>query len=155
MKVSISNIGHQAVAAIESVLYARTQSAARIRAYGTMAVVGSLVALTSTGALASPSTYNLSTYAKDASEKTNVVVDILTYVCYIGGAILAGLGVVDLKKHVENPSQTPMKNGIAKLGFGGMLLALPYFTSVMQGSTGGEDATAASQYDWSNKPKIQ
>ncbi|MCB1538567.1 MAG: hypothetical protein H6865_02775 [Rhodospirillales bacterium] len=152
MKISISNLGHQTSALIDSVLYARTRSAARIRVFGVAVGVGALVALNTTDALASSA--NLSSYAKDASGKTNVTVDILTYIAYIGGAILSGLGIMDLKKHVEDPSQKPMKNGIAKLGFGGMLLALPYFTAVMQGTTGGENAGAAAIKNWGSKPTV-
>ena len=79
--------------------------------------------------------HNLDIYLQRTSDKTNSIPDAVAFISYLGGTALAALGVVNLKQHVENPSQTPMKNGLAKLGFGGMLLALPTITGVMQATT--------------------
>ena len=35
------------------------------------------------------------------------------------------LGVLKIKDHVENPSQTPLKDGASRLAAGGALFALP------------------------------
>ena len=58
----------------------------------------------------------------------------IAFICYMGGFVLAALGVVGLKQHVENPGNAPMKNALAKLGFGGMLMVLPPAVSAMQGT---------------------
>lgn len=82
----------------------------------------------------------LEAYSTVVSGKTNIIVDIITYISYILGAILAALGIVDLKKHVEQPTQTPLKNGLAKLGFGGVLLGIPFVTGIMQDTMNGSGA---------------
>lgn len=87
-------------------------------------------------ALASSASFK--SYTQGLATKTESVADVVTYISYIGGVVLAGLGIVGLKNHVENPSQEPMKNGLAKLGFGGMLLAFPTITDALQ-----TDATGA------------
>ena len=55
-------------------------------------------------------------------------------VAYVGGIGLGVAGVFKLKQHVDNPGQTPMKDGLVRLGAGGGLLALPYVTDAMMGS---------------------
>ncbi|HEY8964264.1 MAG TPA: hypothetical protein VIN59_07370 [Alphaproteobacteria bacterium] len=150
---SLKNIGQSLSATTESILFTRDAKVARIRTLmvGTM-LVGAFTLCTTNAAYAVGGT-DLKGYATDVSTKTNVIPDIVSYISYLGGAVLAALGIVDLKKHVENPSQTPMKNGIAKLGFGGALLALPFFTELMQNTTG-DGSQAASFQKFTNKPAI-
>ena len=80
---------------------------------------------------------DLNNYLEETSGRVNQVPDLVAFLSYIGGTALAALGVVNLKQHVENPGNTPMKNGLAKLGFGGMLLALPTLTETMLETTEG------------------
>jgi hypothetical protein len=68
----------------------------------------------------------------------------ITNVALLGGVALAALGVVNLKQHVENPGNVPMKNGLAKLGFGGILMALGPVISAVQGTAGATSATVAA-----------
>ncbi len=77
------------------------------------------------------------TYTKDLSN--NVAggwINTVTNVSLLGGVALAALGVVNLKQHVENPGQTAMKNGLAKLGFGGILMALGPVMEMIQDTAG-------------------
>ena len=150
MTNSIANIGHQVSAFAGSMIHARTKSAAKVRAGVLFALTGGLFIVSTTNLAMAAS--DLNTYAQNVSQKTNSVVDIITYISYIGGAALAALGIVDLKKHVENPTQTPMKNGLAKLGFGGMLLALPFLAGVAQGTV--KDGTQVDYNNWQSKPTI-
>lgn len=72
--------------------------------------------------------------------------DLISTVAYIGGVGLGVAGVFKLKQHVDNPGQTPMKDGLIRLGAGGGLLALPAVIDAMQntvGNAGGDSATAA------------
>jgi hypothetical protein len=55
-------------------------------------------------------------------------------VAYVGGIGFGVAGIFKLKQHVDNPGQTPMKDGLARLGSGGALLALPYVSMAMMGS---------------------
>ena len=63
-------------------------------------------------------------------------INTVTNVSLLGGVALAALGVVNLKQHVENPGQTPMKHGLAKLGFGGILMALGPVMEMIQDTAG-------------------
>ena len=60
--------------------------------------------------------------------------NLISTVCWIGGAGLGVAGIFKLKNHVDNPAQTPMKDGLVRLGCGGALLAFPFIQQAMQGS---------------------
>lgn len=60
--------------------------------------------------------------------------NLISTVCWIGGAGLGVAGIFKLKQHVDNPGQTPMKDGLVRLGCGGGLLAFPFIESAMSGS---------------------
>lgn len=97
----------------------------------------------------------LNEYLGTTSGKVNEVPDLVAFISYLGGTALAALGIVSLKQHVEQGGQQkPMKDGLAKLGFGGMLLALPTITNVMSGSTAAEGSNA-TYVGFSNAPTIQ
>ena len=61
--------------------------------------------------------------------------NLVTTASYLIGIVLAVTGVAKLKQHVDNP-QTPMKDGLARLGAGGALLALPAMLTAMQETIG-------------------
>jgi hypothetical protein len=46
------------------------------------------------------------------------------------------LGVIKIKDHVENPTQTPMKDGAVRLAAGGALFALPIMFEAMSNTIG-------------------
>lgn len=60
--------------------------------------------------------------------------NLISSVAYIGGVGLGVAGIFKLKQHVDNPTQTQMKDGLVRLGAGGGLLALPMVTKAMQGT---------------------
>lgn len=75
---------------------------------------------------------------------------LLTAVSYIMGLIFAVLGILKIKDHVENPSQTQLKDGAIRLAVGGGLFALPIITSSMQalinnGNAGAIDANTLNK----------
>jgi hypothetical protein len=47
------------------------------------------------------------------------------------GILLGVLGVLKIKDHVENPGQTPLKDGAIRLAAGGALFALPIIYEAM------------------------
>ena len=64
---------------------------------------------------------------------------LVTGVSYMLGLLMGVLGVLKLKDHVENPTQTPMKDGAVRLAAGGALFGLPIvFESMLNtiGTTG-------------------
>lgn len=60
----------------------------------------------------------------------------LTAIAYIMGVIFAILGILKIKDHVENPSQTPLKEGAIRLAAGGGLFVIPLITEAMQNLVG-------------------
>ncbi len=147
---SVNNIGHQVSAIADSYMHARSKNIVRARALALGAVfTGIFMVSTANVAMAQQT---LKDYSTTVSGNTNIIVDIVGYICYLGGAILSALGIVDLKKHVEQPTQVPLKNGLAKLGFGGILLALPFVAGVMQKTMAGSGEATFQKF--SNKPTI-
>ena len=70
---------------------------------------------------------------------------LISIVSYMAGLALGVLGVLKLKDHVENPSQTPLKDGAVRLGAGGALLALPFLYEVLIDSQTNASTGQASQ----------
>jgi len=54
------------------------------------------------------------------------ILTLLSFACYVIGGVLVIGGVMKIKHHTENPTQTPMSHGFARAGAGATLLALPY-----------------------------
>ncbi len=98
------------------------------------------VLLAAASAFADPggSTLNLTKYATTATNKTNVIVDIINYISFLSGCVLAGLGISELRRLADGTGGggLALRHPLTKLGFGGMLLAVPYMTSVLQGTMG-------------------
>ena len=108
-----------------------------------------LASIVTTAILASSS---IEAYAQGAGNFSNLSDNIVTSasgipkmistVAYIGGVGLGVAGIFKLKQHVDNPGNTPMKDGLVRLGAGGGLLALPYMTDIMTGSISAGGGTA-------------
>ena len=62
--------------------------------------------------------------------------NLLATVAYVGGAGLGIAGIYKLKQHVDAPQQSPMKDGLVRLGAGGGLLALPIVLEAMSQTIG-------------------
>lgn len=80
-----------------------------------------------------------------ASNITSSIADLpglLAGLSYMFGLLLAVLGIMKIKDHVENPSQTPLKDGAIRLLAGGALFALPIISDAMF-QTVGNSADAA------------
>ena len=60
------------------------------------------------------------------------------------GILLGVLGVMQIKDHVENPSQTPLKNGAIRLCAGGALFALPIVFESMLNTVGAGGTVAGA-----------
>lgn len=70
---------------------------------------------------------------------------LLTALAYLMGILFGVLGVLKIKDHVENPSQTPLKEGAIRLAAGGALFALPIITEAMTNTiTDGTGVAATS-----------
>lgn len=71
---------------------------------------------------------------------------LLSSLAYLFGLILAILGILKIKDHVENPNNTPLREGVIRLLVGGFLFGLPILSEAMLGSINdgsGKAVTAA------------
>lgn len=66
---------------------------------------------------------------------------------YFGGVCLGCLGVLKVKDHVENPSNTPLKEGAVRLGAGGTLLAMPFVFEMINNTIQGNAAATGDVQD--------
>lgn len=96
------------------------------------------------GTLAKTSTQGLDNLTENFITSTQNLPGLVSIVAYIAGLALGVLGVLKLKDHVENPTQTPLKDGAVRLGSGGALLALPFLYEVIIGSLAGSEDGLAS-----------
>lgn len=108
----------------------------------TMALTGAvaLVALSAVDAHAS----NFSTIAQNITTSISSLPGLLSALAYMFGILLGVLGVMKIKDHVENPSQTPLKDGAIRLAAGGGLFALPIIYNAMQNTVGVEGQKVVS-----------
>ena len=74
---------------------------------------------------------NFSQIAENITVSMASLPGLLSGVSYMVGTLLGALGILKLKDHVENPSQTPLKDGAVRLAAGGGLFALPIVYEAM------------------------
>ena len=70
---------------------------------------------------------------------------LLTGLSYMFGILLGVLGIMKIKDHVENPTNTPLKDGAIRLAAGGALFALPIVFESMLNTIGEGDTTTAAE----------
>lgn len=85
---------------------------------------------------------NFGSIASNVNTSIESLPGLLTALSYMFGIILGVLGIMKIKDHVENPGQTPLKDGAIRLAAGGALFALPIVFDAMLGTN---DATGANQ----------
>jgi hypothetical protein len=81
---------------------------------------------------------NFSDIARNIVESIADLPGLLSALSYMFGILLGVLGVMKIKDHVENPGNTPLKDGAIRLAAGGGLLALPIIYNAMQNTIGNE-----------------
>jgi hypothetical protein len=92
-----------------------------------------------------PAGNNFSTIAQNVSTSITNLPGLLTGLSYMFGIMLGVLGILKIKDHVENPQQTPLKDGAIRLAAGGGLFALPMVYDAMKSTIGtGTGVTAAT-----------
>ena len=94
-------------------------------------------------AVASTSTFaiSLGEMAEEAGQDLEVVPFFISIAFYILGIVIAGFGLIRLKRHVDHPSQTTIGSGIVALVIGAALIAAPSVINSV-GETFGVDSTA-------------
>ena len=74
---------------------------------------------------------NFGSIAKNINTSIASLPGLLTGLSYMFGILLGVLGIMKIKDHVENPTQTPLKDGAIRLAAGGALFALPIMFEAM------------------------
>lgn len=77
-----------------------------------------------------------STIAQNISNSIALMPGMLSGIAYMMGMLFGALGVLKLKDHVENPTQTPLKDGAIRMASGGALFALPMVFEAMRNTIG-------------------
>ncbi|MGQ0527147.1 MAG: hypothetical protein ACT4OY_03835 [Alphaproteobacteria bacterium] len=85
---------------------------------------------------------NFSNIAENITTSIQDLPGLLSALAYMFGILLAVLGILKIKDHVENPTQTPLKDGAIRLAAGGALFAIPIISEAMLSTVG--DGTAVS-----------
>jgi hypothetical protein len=104
-----------------------------------------------TGVMMSPKAYaagnDFSTIASNITNSIASLPGLLTALAYLFGILIGVLGILKIKDHVENPSNTPLKDGAIRLAAGGALFALPIIYEAMLNNNGsGNTVSAAALY---------
>jgi len=86
---------------------------------------------------------NFSTIANNITDSVAELPGLVSGLAYLVGLVMGAMGIMKIKDHVENPTQTPMKDGAVRLAAGGALFGLPIvFESML--NTIGTSGTAIS-----------
>jgi len=83
---------------------------------------------------------NFSSIASNITKSVSSVPGLLTGLSYMFGILIGVLGILKIKDHVENPNQTPLKDGAIRLAAGGGLFALPIVYEAMLETVGNNGA---------------
>ena len=85
-----------------------------------------------------------SSIARNVNNSISELPGLLTGVSYMLGILLGVLGILKIKDHVENPTQTPLQHGAIRLAAGGGLFALPIIYESMLNTVGADGANATA-----------
>jgi hypothetical protein len=105
-------------------------------------VAGAMLSSDPAFAAAAGGNNNFSSIASNVTSSIASVPGLLTGLAYMFGILLGVLGILKIKDHVENPSQTPIKDGAIRLAAGGALFALPIVYESMTNTIGANGAGA-------------
>ena len=98
---------------------------------GAAMTAGAIASSATSAYAAAGGTNNFSSIAQNITTSIASIPGLLTALCYLFGLLLGVLGVLKIKEHVENPPQTPLKDGAIRLAAGGILFALPILMEAM------------------------
>jgi hypothetical protein len=88
---------------------------------------------------------NFSNISENITKGISDIPGLFSALAYLFGIMLAVLGIMKIKDHVENPGQTPLKDGAVRLLAGGALFAIPIVSEAMFSTIGEGEAAAVSK----------
>lgn len=103
--------------------------------YASASLVVGLMSASEANAAAA-NTASFSTISQTITSQIGGLPGFITALSYIMGTLFAVLGILKIKDHVENPSNTPLKDGAIRLAVGGGLFTVPLITAAMQNLVG-------------------
>lgn len=103
-----------------------------------------IVGITSGVQAAHAAPVNFGTIAANIVDSIEELPGLLSGIAYLFGLLLGVLGVLKVKDHVENPSQTPLKDGAIRMAAGGALFALPMIYESMSNTIGSTTQTVSA-----------
>tara|TARA_B100000780_G_scaffold46537_1_gene28951 strand:- start:773 stop:1162 length:390 start_codon:yes stop_codon:yes gene_type:complete len=83
---------------------------------------------------------NFSDIARNINNSIEELPGLVTGLSYMMGLLFGTLGIMKIKDHVENPTQTPLKDGAVRLAAGGALFGLPIVFESMLNTIGTTNA---------------
>ena len=95
---------------------------------------------------------NFSAIAENMAGSIGSLPGLISAIAYLFGVLIGVLGILKIKDHVENPTQTPLKDGAIRLAAGGALFALPIIYESMFNTVG--DTTKETNVAKLNKVKL-
>ncbi len=104
------------------------------------------------GSSAAHAANNFSSISKNIATGISDIPGLFSALAYLFGIMLAVLGIMKIKDHVENPGQTPLKDGAVRLLAGGALFAIPIVSEAMFSTIG--DSTNAAEVSKVNKVEL-
>jgi len=117
----------------------RSPRLATFAAGAALAFLIAIVALGATPAVA----ISLGEMAESAAEDLELVPFFIAIAFYILGVLIAGFGLLRLKRHVDHPSQTTIASGLVALVIAAALIAAPSVINAV-GETFGVDGATLS-----------
>jgi hypothetical protein len=100
--------------------------------------------LLSSGSAHAAGANDFSSIATNINTSISSIPGLLTAMAYLFGILIGVLGILKIKDHVENPSNTPLKDGAIRLAAGGALFALPIMYQAMMATIGSGTAVSAA-----------
>ena len=87
--------------------------------------------MASSGSAHAAAASNFGTIANNIQGSIANIPGLISGLAYLFGTLIGVLGIMKIKDHVENPTQTPLKDGAIRLAAGGGLFALPIIYDAM------------------------
>lgn len=91
--------------------------------------VAALVLVATTPAFAGG---QVSDSVKNVGQNISTTPILINYASYIIGAALGVSGISKLKQHVDNPGQTPIKDGLGRVAAAAMFISLPFVLNMLR-----------------------
>lgn len=96
---------------------------------GILAITAVAIAMTSPALAA---TTQVSDSINNVRDNLTTVPILINFAAYIIGFALCVAGVAKLKAHVDNPGQTPIKDGLGRLAAGAMFISIPFLLDIVR-----------------------